>query len=63
MGGNVDEFCWNSVEKGNPNQILGNHVIKGGSFISPKEDLFATPSFRFGGFRGSSIGFRVAKNT
>jgi len=63
MGGNVDEFCWNSVEKGNPNQILGNHVIKGGSFISPKENLFATPSFRSGGFRGSSIGFRVAKNT
>ena len=62
MGGNVAEFCWNSVEKGNPNQILGNHIVKGGSFLSPKEHLFATPSFRDGGFRNGAIGFRVAKN-
>lgn len=62
MGGNVAEFCWNSVETGNPNQILGNHIVKGGSFLSPKEHLFATPSFRDGGFRNGAIGFRVAKN-
>lgn len=54
MGGNVSEFCWDAVDTG--------HIVKGGSFISPKEHLFASPSFRNMGFRSGSIGFRIAKN-